>query len=137
MARLTRSLPYVSAIVAGYLVPAMGAPLLLDGTTDAGKGLVFGSLLVINPVITAAVGALFARRHGGTWWFPPLAAAAFVPVALVPPLNSSAFVYAALYLVTTAVGVGLGQLIRVKVISTSREPTSGPAYIPRKGETSS
>lgn len=136
MARHTRSVPYLLAIVAAYLVPAAAAPLLLDATTD-GKDLAFTSLLVLNPVVTAVVAALFARRHGSTRWFPALAASLFLPVALVPPLNSSAWVYAALYLVTTSVGIVAGQLMRVKVISTSSSETSGPAYMPRKGATSS
>ncbi|HHU09054.1 MAG TPA: hypothetical protein GXZ60_03415 [Intrasporangiaceae bacterium] len=111
MKRLTQSLPYLAAAIVGYFVPAALTPLGAFGSGD-GKAIAFSSLLLINPIVTAAAAALLTRRHGVTWWFPVLTAAAFLPIALIPPLNDSAFVYAGLYLVTGALGTGLGWLLR-------------------------
>lgn len=111
MKRFTTALPYLAAVAAGYLVPAV-AHALLTSPADSGKTLVFGSLLILNPVVVALAAALHTRRHGRHWWFPVAAAALFVPIALIPPLNSSAFVYAVLYLAVAAVGVTAGHVLR-------------------------
>lgn len=109
MRRVTASLPHLVAVAVVYLVPATVA---LVGGEQSAKSLVFGALLGLNPLAALLAAGLHAFRHGWRWWFPVAAAALFLPVALIPPFNDSAFVYAPLYLVAGILGGSAGALLR-------------------------
>ncbi|MDO5502804.1 MAG: hypothetical protein Q4G67_06475 [Actinomycetia bacterium] len=126
MTRFTKALPFLAAVAAGYLIPAAVHPLLSEPTN--GKALIFGSLLFINPLVAGGAAALFTWRHGTHWWFPVAAAALFVPISLIPPLNSSAVVYALLYAATAGAGVVVGRLVAQRPGGASGQPT--PSTVP-------
>ena len=102
-------LPYLGVVIGAYLIPALAAPFQ-DPTGTEAKDLAFTSLLFINPLVTMGAAGAYAFIRRTDPVLPVAMAALFVPVAFIPPMNSSALVYAAIYLVTAGVGLGFGHL---------------------------
>lgn len=93
-------------------------PLFMFMDNDLG-GIVYGigSLIVVNPVYLFALNLFTSQKKDFNILFPLEIVLLFIPSVFIF-YNSSALAYVAIYLVIAYIAVGIGTLIKMKLLKT-------------------
>ncbi|MGH4119395.1 hypothetical protein [Clostridium sp.] len=89
-----------------YLFPI---PLKIGG---APKDVAFGLLIMLNPLVCLGTGAVFGIKHGFKWYFLLIAPLLFIPSCYIF-YNEFMGSYLVIYMFFSAVGLGIGCIIRM------------------------
>jgi hypothetical protein len=102
---LQKLIPYTIILaIVFFLIPIITK-------TDTRIELMITLLIVLNPVACLGTGAIFGIKHGFKWYFLMIVILLYIPSAYVF-YNSSAVLYFVIYLIFSAVGIGIGCLLR-------------------------
>lgn len=120
---------YALALAALFILPLINSWLVYGGTISK-EDLAYSaiaSLILVNPLATIVVGAVFAWRHGFSLTAPWLFGIAFLPAALVV-YNETALPFALVYVLAGYVGEGVGLgLKRLLAVARERSGNSRPS----------
>ena len=91
-------------IVVFYLIP-------ISTKMEMPKELMITLLIVLNPIACLGTATIFGIKHGFKWYFLILTPLLFIPSMYIF-YNDSAFIYATIYIVFSAAGLGIGCILR-------------------------
>ena len=91
-------------VVVFYLIP-------ISTKMEVPKELMITLLIVLNPIACLGTGAVFGLKHGFKWYFLILTPLLFIPSMYIF-YNDSAFIYATIYIIFSALGMGIGCILR-------------------------